>query len=103
MAPISQRGVVALRVRSVGVDDLDVGILYLREATDEDLELIGVGRGRLDTLKALRRMSRRPRGPVEVVPPADGRSHEPALGAWTYRADEPSAAVPAGAHEPLAP
>jgi len=54
--------VVALRVRSVGVDDLDVGILYLREATDEDLELIGVGRGRLGTLKALRRMSRRPRG-----------------------------------------
>lgn len=37
-------GVVELRVRPMGVEDLDVRLRYFREATGEHLELIGVDR-----------------------------------------------------------
>lgn len=44
--------VVELRVRPMGVEDLDVRIRYFHEATDEHLELLGVDRSKLDALEA---------------------------------------------------
>jgi len=47
--------VVELRVRPMGVEDLDVRIRYFQDATDEHLQLIGVDRSKLLALGEWRR------------------------------------------------
>jgi RimJ/RimL family protein N-acetyltransferase len=47
--------VTELRVRPMGVEDLDVRIRYFHDATDEHLELLGVDRSKLGMLEAWRR------------------------------------------------
>jgi RimJ/RimL family protein N-acetyltransferase len=44
--------VIELKVRPMGVEDLDVRVRYFQEATDEHLRLLGVDREKLHTLDA---------------------------------------------------
>lgn len=46
---------VELRVRPMRVEDLDVRIRYFQEASEEHLQLIGVDRSKLVTMRAWRR------------------------------------------------